>query len=211
MIAHASGKLRHVRIPDENGPSQLAPLVAEAFTYAMEKRGYQVQFAIHNAGGVRTSLLPGAVSVADIAGKLLPFAVPIGVYKISGYALAQTLEGAINNALNNGVEGTGSGSYPYTHNLSFDYQADNPIGERIQNLAIFIDGAWHSVNAEGNYYGTSSAYTMKGKEGYHALTAMKGEGKVTNVSMADAFIELLTDKPYLLTQTAQNQAVTQSN
>ncbi|MCG3735532.1 bifunctional metallophosphatase/5'-nucleotidase [Vibrio cincinnatiensis] len=211
VIAHASGKLRHVRIPDENGPSQLAPLVAEAFTYAMEKRGYQVQFAIHNAGGVRTSLLPGAVSVADIAGKLLPFAVPIGVYKISGYALAQTLEGAINNALNNGVEGTGSGSYPYTHNLSFDYQADNPIGERIQNLAIFIDGAWHSVNAEGNYYGTSSAYTMKGKEGYHALTAMKGEGKVTNVSMADAFIELLTDKPYLLTQTAQNQAVTQSN
>ncbi|WP_099611242.1 bifunctional metallophosphatase/5'-nucleotidase [Vibrio fujianensis] len=211
IIAHASEKLRHVRIPDEEGPSQVAPLVAKAFAYAMEKRGYRVQFAIHNAGGVRTSILPGEVSVADIAGQLLPFAVPVGVYKISGDALARTLEGAINNAFNNGVEGTGSGSYPYTHNLSFEYQANNPIGQRIQNLSIFIDGEWYSVNPNGEYYGTSSAYTMKGKEGYHALTEMKGEGKVTNVSMADAFIELLTDKPYLLSQTAQTNVSNQSN
>ena len=39
---------------------------------------------------------------------------------------------------------------------------------------------------------------MKGKEGYDAITAMKGEGYVSNVSMADAFISLLSAQPELL-------------
>ncbi len=39
---------------------------------------------------------------------------------------------------------------------------------------------------------------MKGKEGYDALLDMEGEGMVTQISMADAFIELLSDCPSLL-------------
>lgn len=85
----------------------------------MKKLGHNAEFAIHNAGGVRNSLNVGNVSVADIAGKLLPFAVPIGVYQLKGKDIAAALEGAINNATNNGVVGTGDGSYPYTFNLNF--------------------------------------------------------------------------------------------
>ncbi len=197
-IAEAAEPLRHVRIPDEQGPSELAPLVAQSFVHAMREDGHKVQFAIHNAGGVRTSIQAGKVSVADIAGKLLPFAVPIGVYTVTGRTLALTLEGAINNATNNGVEGTGSGSYPYTHNLSYCYNADKPLGERIVELSILIDGEWCSIDSDAYYCGSSSAYTMKGKEGYDAIVAMKGEGFVSNVSMADAFIRLLTSQPNLL-------------
>ncbi|GAM55840.1 5'-nucleotidase [Vibrio ishigakensis] len=65
----------------------------------MRSEGHEVDFAIHNAGGVRCSLNPGPVSKADIAGKLLPFAVPIGVYKLKGKYIKPTLEGAIDNAL----------------------------------------------------------------------------------------------------------------
>ncbi|WP_217512294.1 bifunctional metallophosphatase/5'-nucleotidase [Vibrio metschnikovii] len=205
IIGHATQTLRHVRIPDQEGPSELAPLVARAFMHVMRKRGYPVQFAIHNAGGVRTSLSAGAVSVADIAGKLLPFAVPIGVYRLKGKSLAKALEGAINNALNNGVEGTGAGSYPYTHHLSFEYLPERPLGERIANLQIWQKGQWHPVQAEQEYWGTSSAYTMKGKEGYQGLTEMKGEGKITTISMADAFIEFLTDNPSILSNDAERQ------
>lgn len=54
------------------------------------------------------------------------------------------------------------------------------------------------MDSEALYWGTSSAYTMKGKEGYDALLDMEGEGMVTQISMADAFIELLSDCPSLL-------------
>ncbi|WP_105902032.1 bifunctional metallophosphatase/5'-nucleotidase [Vibrio gangliei] len=201
VVAKSDYPLRHIRIPDQNGPSVLAPLVAESFTFMMRKQGYEVDFAIHNAGGVRASLNPGKITIADIAGKLLPFAVPIGVYEIKGQYLAAILEGAINNALNNGVTGTGSGSYPYTHNLDFDYLPDNPIGHRIGNLHIRLqDGLWHAIESERLYKGTSSAYTMKGKEGYDAILNMHKYGKVTYFSMSDCFVEFLQSNPQRILQ-----------
>ncbi|WP_454440847.1 bifunctional metallophosphatase/5'-nucleotidase [Vibrio bathopelagicus] len=196
VIAHADTKLRHVRIPDEQGPSQLAPLVAQSFHYLMNKKGHQVEFAIHNAGGVRNSLNSGDVSVADIAGKLLPFAVPIGVYEVKGATIAGMLEGAINNALDNGVVGTGSGSFPYTHNLRFCYHKEAPLGHRIHHLEIHSEASgWQPVSRDRVYRGASSAYTMKGKEGYNAVLEMIGDGFVTTDSMADCFIAFLQDHP----------------
>lgn len=196
VIAHADTKLRHVRIPDEQGPSQLAPLVAQSFHYLMNKKGHGVEFVIHNSGGVRNSLNSGDVSVADIAGKLLPFAVPIGVYEVKGATIAGMLEGAINNALDNGVVGTGSGSFPYTHNLRFCYHKEAPLGHRIHHLEIHSEASgWQPVSRDRVYRGASSAYTMKGKEGYIAVLEMIGDGFVTTDSMADCFIAFLQDHP----------------
>ncbi len=200
VIARVDSKKRHVRVPDELGGSELAPVVARSFLHSLNQRGHNIEFAIHNAGGVRTSLNPGNITVADVAGRLLPFAVPVGFYDVQGDAIRRALEGAINNALNNGVEGTGSGSYPYTYNLNFEYDADLPKGKRITTLEIFSENQWVSVRDEAWYRGTSSAYTMKGKEGYEALLEMKGEGSVSHLSMADCFIELLTDQPDCLNQ-----------
>jgi len=199
-IASTKRKLRHVRIPGEQGGSDIAPLVAESFMYALNQQGHPIEFAIHNAGGVRNSLNQGLISVADIAGKVLPFLVPVGFYQIKGKYIAQIIEGAINNATNNGVDGTGSGSYPYTANLRFSYNALAPIGERISMVEILNDKGWHPIEAERCYTGSSSAYTMKGKEGYEAILNMVGEGQVTNLSMADCFIQYLSDKPQILEQ-----------
>lgn len=197
VIGYAPSALRHVRIPDAQGASEIAPWVAKSFYLAMQKRGYPVQFAIHNAGGVRASLTAGQITLADVAGKLLPFELPVGIYRITGKQLALTLEGAINNALNNGVEGTGSGSYPYTSQLSFRYHTVRPLGQRISQLCLLVDGHWQAVEPDRFYLGTSSAYTMKGKEGYDALIE-RTEEELTSVSMADAFIECLTSFPDFL-------------
>ena len=192
VIATATENMRHIRIPDVQGGSEIAPLVAESFVHMMNHNGHQVDFAIHNAGGVRSSLNSGNISVADIAGKLLPFVVPIGIYRIKGRYIAQALEGAINNATNNGVMGSGSGSYPYVHNLSFRYYNERPMGQRIGKLIIYTKASgWVKVDHDTFYYGCSSAYTMKGKEGYDALTMMDGEGIITQHSMADCFIHFI--------------------
>ncbi|MBU2895175.1 bifunctional metallophosphatase/5'-nucleotidase [Vibrio hepatarius] len=196
IVATAKQPMRHVRVPDDIGASELAPIVAESFAYSMQKLGYAVEFAIHNAGGVRNSLHQGDVSVADIAGKLLPFAVPVGVYKVKGKDIAAALEGSINNAINNGVKGTGDGSYPYTYNLNFKYLSHADIGQRIVDLEIYKPNfGWQAIDLDEFYLGSSSAYTMKGKEGYEALLNMYGEEIVTDKSMTDCFIALLTDRP----------------
>ncbi|WP_375749831.1 bifunctional metallophosphatase/5'-nucleotidase [Vibrio sp. HN007] len=196
IIGTVPRDLRHIRLPDSIGGSEVAPLVAESFYHMMHSKGYSPEFAIHNAGGVRTNLRAGPVTVADIAGKLLPFAVPIGVYYLKGKDIALILEGAINNALNNGMIGTGSGSYPYTYNLDFHYNKQKPEGERIENLRIYQqDKGWQNVVPERQYMGTSSAYTMKGKEGYDAITRVAGEGTVTHYSMADCFIQFVKNFP----------------
>ncbi len=141
------------------------------------------------------------MSVADVAGKLLPFAVPIGRYDVKGEVIAAVLEGAINNATNNDVVGTGTGSYPYTYNLKFRYDGKAKLGERILDLQIFtLDHGWQAIENKKVYRGTSSAYTMKGKEGYEAILNMEDEGWVSGLSMADCFIELLQARPDLLTK-----------
>ncbi|WP_117234090.1 bifunctional metallophosphatase/5'-nucleotidase [Vibrio maerlii] len=204
IIGYAPRKLRHVRLPDEKGASEIAPLVAESFLFTLGQDGIELDFAIHNAGGVRNSLNEGKISTADIAGKLLPFAVPIGYYSVSGHTIAAILEGAIDNAINNGVEGTGSGSYPYTYNLKFDYLASQPQGKRIANLLVYKDEQWQSVKPDTIYRGTSSAYTMKGKEGYNAILNTVGTVGTTQYSMADCMVTFLKDDPNKLAKVCRH-------
>ncbi|CAG9001132.1 MAG: NAD 5'-nucleotidase [Candidatus Celerinatantimonas neptuna] len=197
QIITLKSSLFHTRIPGTDGGSEVAPLVARSFVHAMKKQDFPVQFGLHNAGGVRCSLPSGRITVADIAGRLLPFAIPIGVYYITGGTLRKILEGAINNALDNGVKGTGTGSYPYCYGLDFSYDPYQPAGQRILSLKIFIDEQWENVDFSAVYCGSSSAYTMKGKEGYHAITDSVHPPYVSQTSMADAFMEMLRDCPDL--------------
>lgn len=186
-IAVVEEPLRHVRIPDHKGGSQIAPLVVESFVWQGRQMGYDVDFAIHNAGGVRASLNPGPITSADIAGKLLPFAIGLMVYQVKGKRVREALEGAINNAIDNGVEGTGSGSFPYTANLRYTYRCSAQEGLRIEGLQTLRNDEWVDIDDDETYTSVSSGYTATGKEGYGALLDYVSEPKALNVTMADAF------------------------
>ena len=190
-IAFSERRLRHVRLPDSQGGSEVAPLVAQAFYESAYQRGYQVDFALHNAGGVRCSLEEGWISHADIMGGVLPFAIPIGIYTVSGVTLKAVLEGAINNATSNGCIGTGEGSYPYGYGLHFDYVAQNAENERIENLKILKDDKWVSVQNNALYVGVSSIYTMGGKEGYDAILETQAPSVTLDITMGESFVEYL--------------------
>ena len=94
IVTRLGGPLHHQRLPDASLPagSQVAPLVASAMLAGAREQVGQVDFALHNAGGVRCSLEPGPLSEADIA-SLLPFAIPLTLYRVHGHELAEALEG----------------------------------------------------------------------------------------------------------------------
>lgn len=110
-------------------PAAVAPTVASAMLAGAREQVGQVDFALHNAGGVRCSLEPGPLSEADIAGRLLPFAIPLTLYRVHGHELAEALEGAIDNATNNGVTGNGSGSFPIPPACASVIRRTSPRGD----------------------------------------------------------------------------------
>lgn len=192
-------RLRHIRVPDDKGGSEIAPLVCEAMIYSAKTRGVNADFAIHNAGGVRVSLEKGKLTAADVAGRLLPFAIDLMLYHATGLQIKQALEGAIDNALNNGVEGTGDGSFPYTAGLRYNYVCDQPKGQRIAQLeAQQEDGSWLAVDLEKTYLAVSSAYTSQGKEGYDALKNLRKQPTSLHVTLAESFIEFARTKGELV-------------
>lgn len=204
IVTRLAAPLPHQRLPDNTLPhgSQLAPLVARAMLTAAREQVGEVDFALHNAGGVRCSLEPGPLSEADIAGRLLPFAIPLTLYRVHGHELAEALENAIDNATNNGVVGNGNGSFPYTAGVQFTYQADRPKGQRITRLEWeAAPGQWQAVNAEQVYRGVSSAYTASGKEGYTALArTLTQHNQELGITLADAFIRWARHLPTLEAQ-----------
>lgn len=177
--------LRHVRIPDERGGSQVAPLVAEAMLFQAREMGVPVDVAIFNAGGARISLPPGPVSAAELAGRLLPFASTISHFEVRGGQLRLALEGAIVNALELG----GSGSFPYPADLRYSYHASAPRGQRVRQLHVKDRlGRWQLFDEQRDYRLITTSYTAMGKEGYHALLNQRSEPELLGLIISDAFI-----------------------
>lgn len=187
IVTHVPQRLRHVRVPDQQGGSDVAPLVTESFLWAAREQGIEADFAIHNAGGVRVSLNAGPLSAALIAGSLLPFAIDVIAYRVTGAQIRNALEGAINNATDNGVIGLGSGSFPYCADLRYRYEAWQPMGARITQLDIKRGQHWIAIDDERQYVGVSSSYTAQGKEGYDALQT--GRRRSIGLSMAECFMQ----------------------
>jgi 5'-nucleotidase len=203
VIANLTKDMRHIRIPDQQGGSEIVPLVAESFAHMMNKDGHQIDFAIHNAGGVRQSLNKGEVTLAYVIGRLLPFDLPLVHYEIQGLHLFSAIESAINSATNNSVTGTGAGSFPYTYGLKYCYDGRKPLGERILSLEVFDkDGiSWICVDKQATYFGVSSAYTVSGKEGYTPLLQAETQEPIEDLTLSLAFIRYLQREQSQLEET----------
>ncbi len=89
-----------------------------------------------------------------------------------GLRIRQALEGAIDNAINNDIEGTGDGSFPYVADLRYVYRCGAPSGQRIETLEYYTNGEWLAVEDDDVYTSVSSGYTATGKEVMHRYLIM---------------------------------------
>lgn len=189
--------LVHTRLPSKALPhgSEIAPWVCKSIYHETKRLNTELDFALHNAGGVRQSLNKGPVTMADVLGRLLPFALPLVQYRIQGKFLYQTIESAINSATNNSISGTGAGSFPYTYGLRYCYDGRRPIGERILTLEVLRiqheQKLWYPVSLDSYYYGVSSNYTASGKEGYHPLLEAQWQHPLEELTLPNAFIRFM--------------------
>ncbi|ARD23314.1 bifunctional metallophosphatase/5'-nucleotidase [Shewanella japonica] len=200
VLAHIPRDLIHTRLPSKHFPhgSEIAPWVCRSMYKATKLSEPQLDFALHNAGGVRQSLIKGNLSLADVLGRILPFELPLVKYQIQGKFLYQALESAINSATNNGVTGTGAGSFPYTYGIRYFYDGTLPMNHRITLIEEFTQGEWRAIDSQKLYIGVSSAYTAAGKEGYDALLKAHWQQDMESMTLPEAFVDFVSQHGNLI-------------
>ena len=198
ILGFVPRNLVHTRLPSKALPhgSEIAPWVSRSMYQEARELNISVDFALHNAGGVRQSLDKGNVSLAEVVGRILPFDIPLVTYEIQGKYLFQMLESAINAATNNSVIGTGAGSFPYTYGLKYFYDGRRALGQRIIKLEVLRmkDGKplWLPLAPEAYYIGVSSSYTTSGKEGYYPILKANWQKDIEGLSLPEAFIRFIS-------------------
>ena len=169
VVAHYAATLNEVRrrpvatLPealDVNGcrvgPCRFGGLVAEALLSA----AHGADLAVMNAGGIRTGLRSGMVTLGDVL-DALPF----------GNTLATlTLTGAdVRAALEQGLQ-PGRGAFPQVAGARMALDVSRPAGDRITSLELRgPDGGWVSMEPGQRYLVATNNFLRSGGDGYTVM------------------------------------------
>ncbi len=193
VIGEAGEFLGHNRIPGDmqDGLSDLAlgsdiaPIVAKSF-YDLSNRA---DACIQNAGGVRTAINDGNISVGT-AYELLPFSNTLFEIEMYGSEIKQVLEDAMSNYLDN--DGS-TGSFPYAYALRYDVNSTAKTNYRISNLEIKDreSGIWGKIITNKMYVIVTHSYISSGRDGYTTFATaqeLRGNGINTYLDYAMSFV-----------------------
>ena len=193
VIASVPDDLLHVREPgvhkasgrDLSEGSLIAPVVAESMLGKVNRHGLKVHLALQNAGGVRTDIMRGDLTVAT-AYELLPFANNMVVLEITG--------AEIKKALDQGVS-RGGGAFPYVAGARYTADMTRSEGERITRLEIKNPaGQWVPVEPQTVYRLVTNSFLAGGGDAYTVLKQTGGYRYDTGFSDTESFMEFAAEK-----------------
>jgi 5'-nucleotidase len=190
-IGFAPEPLCHVRVPGEASNasagvpgcetahqfargSDAAQAVAEAFLAASRR----ADFALQNAGGVRTPIPAGPLTM-ETAFRVLPFANTLVEIELTGAELLQALEDGVANHLD---LGRSDGSHPYAAGLRWRLDLRAPRGQRFQQVEVLdkASGRWQPLEPARRYVLVTHDYLAAGRDGYDTLARLSAEGRALN-------------------------------
>jgi len=194
VVGEIGEDLRHIRVPGKTYDgvdgkelllgSELAPAIATSFYQA----SLRADACIQNAGGVRSGLSAGEMTIGGVYG-LLPFSNTLVEIELSGAEVKQVLEDALINFYDN----YGSdGSFPYAYALKYDIDMSRPKNDRVYNLEIKErrSGKWMSLDVSKHYVIVVNSYIAEGRDGYTTLQEVqqkRGKGVDTYLDYAMSF------------------------
>jgi 5'-nucleotidase len=192
VIGHSSEPLIHERIPGRGYfgtpmplGSDIAPIVAKGFL----EQDPNADVCIQNGGGVRISIDGNTDITYNTAYTLLPFSNTLFELEMYGSEIKSVLEDAVDNA----VYGSSTGSFPYAYGLRFDVDARNEKGNRILNLEVKdrATGTWSLISDTTMYVVITNNFTASGQDGYTTFKTVqeeRGPGLDTYLDYAMSFV-----------------------
>ncbi len=161
-------------------------LVAQVFL----ERGRQfggADIALQNGGGVRVDLAAGDITVGRIY-TMLPFKNTLVRLTMTGAEIKAALEDGIDFLL----AGSGNtGAYPYTANLRYTIDLNQPKGSRVSKLETRnAAGQWVAFSLTSNYRLITNNFLADGGDGYATLRTITGNRREdTFLDYAEPFLD----------------------
>lgn len=169
VIATVLQPLDHERIPTDPAGhgSALAPLNAEALVAGLAEKGMDVDFALVNAGSVRTSIPAGQFRENQALLEVMVFGNRVATFALTGAQVRAVLESVISAALASPQD---DGRFPYPARLRYAYDAALPESRRLHDLAVLDKKqGWLPLDEERTYRIAASNYLASGRDGYDLL------------------------------------------
>ncbi|MDD3355015.1 5'-nucleotidase C-terminal domain-containing protein [Zoogloea sp.] len=160
-------------------------LVADAFL-AQGQRFGGADISLQNAGGVRTDIPAGNITVGQVY-TLLPFKNTLTRVVMNGAQVKASIEDGVDSVLN----GTGTGAYPYTGGLRFQVDMNQARGSRVSSLEVRdASGTWRALDLAASYKVITNNFTADGGDRYDTLKAIPAAQKEeTFLDYADSFLQ----------------------
>ena len=169
VIATVAHPLGNERIPTDpvGYGSALAPLTAEALAAGLAGLGEDVDFALVNAGSVRASIPPGPFHENQTMLEILIFGNRVAAFALTGTQVKAVLESVLSAALATPED---DGRFPYPARLKYAYDAAQPEGSRLFDVATWDNkSGWLPLEDDKTYRVASSYYIASGRDGYDLL------------------------------------------
>lgn len=164
--------------------SDISNIVALAF----KTMSLTSDIAIQNAGGVRTDIAAGDITVGD-AYTLLPFANTLVEIDMTGQQIVDVLEEAYAYAIS--PDGS-TGAYPYASGMRWDLDGSQVQGARFSNVEVMLkdETVWSPIDLTKNYKVVTNSFISGGRDGYLTFGNIADESKVdTYLDYAQSFVD----------------------
>jgi 5'-nucleotidase len=170
--------------------SDISNLVALAF----KTMSITSDIAIQNAGGVRTDIAMGDITIGD-AYTLLPFANTLSELSMTGAEIIAVLEDAYDYALS--PDGS-TGAYPYASGLRWDVDSSQTKGNRFTNMQVKLkdETVWRAIDETETYTVVTNNYIAQGRDGYDTFGVISAQGRVvdTFLDYAQSFVDYVEEQ-----------------
>jgi len=137
-------------------------LVADGMRWATQNS--DVQVALINGGGLRTSIPAGDISTGSVL-EVLPFSNNIATLKLTGADLLAALENGVSRA--ESPDNAGTGRFPQVSGMRYSWDATKPVGERIVSAEVQNDdGSYSPLVPAAVYHVATLTFLRQGGDDY---------------------------------------------
>lgn len=163
------------------------PIIADAMR---AKTGAQI--ALSNTGGIRTDLVQGPLTVAQVY-EVIPFGNTLVTMKMTGANVVKAIEDGIDFSLGKMGKELPANPMIYVSGVTFDVDITKPNGSRVSNAKVQDGAAWKAMDPAGSYTVVVNNFMAAGGDLYHTLKATPGQLETGYID-AEALLEYVKGK-----------------